>query len=137
MTPITDSHIGPIHLVADFYALPFFNGATKVTFEKQTITTGNNEREAYCIDWIGRDMFPHFRILDLTGSWQFLFTTDSCSEEQAAKIVERFSFCFDITFMDYEDGNYSYASAVRSLKSLIKSKGLPEGNYALLLNQNK
>src|SRR5688572_19861848 len=69
------------------------------------------------------------------GSWQFLFTTDGCTEEQAKGIVEMtHDTGFGRRFQEFKNytGKCAYFIAVQSLKSLLRSKGLPEGNYALL-----
>lgn len=89
--------------------------------------------------------FESIRTVNLPpGQWEFICTSKDATEEQAASVIERLA--------DYQDKklgalpsylNYAYSkkddwygcfpfpTAVLSLESLLKSKGL-EGNYALL-----
>lgn len=71
------------------------------------------------------------------GSWQYLFTTKGCSEEDARKVVKELP-----VGQRYENysGDYPvwYHTARESLQSLLRSKGLDDKkNYAILkLNDN-
>lgn len=75
------------------------------------------------------------------GSYEALFTTNNCTEEQAAAIVERErgGFAGDVEgYKEYfKPGDWSmdhepFKSAIKSLQSLLKSKGLSKGNYLII-----
>lgn len=70
------------------------------------------------------------------GSWQYLFTTKGCTEEDARKVVRKEAG----GFVDYEKDNFHndipYTYASQSLYALLASKSLdPDKNYAILLKQ--
>lgn len=82
------------------------------------------------------------------GSWQFLFTTKEATEEQARTVVRshysRSAFFnadlghyqtagSSVTYMNYEEDRFSYKQAIKSLQSLLKSKGCDVNkNYCVI-----
>jgi hypothetical protein len=121
MTQITDSHICCV-LTKFYYELQIRNGE---------------------LIWVDEKGFGHYATLP-EGTWQFLFTTDGVTEEQAATLVRSSDWHFPVRhkrFVDYafpfdrenkQRWSEGFATAKESLASLLKSKGLPEGNYAIL-----
>lgn len=78
--------------------------------------------------------------LPMTGSYRFLFTTKTATEEDARKVVAKLN---NGVYHDYAYSHFDpcdeyapcYLSALESLHSLLRSKSLdPENNYALIEN---
>lgn len=72
-----------------------------------------------------------------TGSWQYLFTTKGCTEEDARKVVEQRGK----SYRDYERTfNFiplSVFTAIESLQSLLRSIGCDiNKNWAIIQKQN-
>ena len=78
-----------------------------------------------------------------SGSWQYLFSTQGATEEDARKVVKcnqdfvrgaKVQMAF---YENYEGRHSSFSSAVVSLQSLLKSKGCDTSkNQAILQNIN-
>lgn len=68
------------------------------------------------------------------GSWRFLFTTKTATEEDARKVVERWEDLKDRPYVGYEPGKLTVCwNALQSLRSLLRSKKLDDNNnYALI-----
>jgi hypothetical protein len=108
---------------------------------------GCDNREGQGFFWKQSDQrFPNWTALP-PGSWQFLFTTDGVTEEQAASVVQLISNGkisgrpqyrrYDRNPPEWMPSHMWTRDPRHSLETLIKSKGLPECNYAVLFNQNK
>lgn len=72
-----------------------------------------------------------------TGSYEIMFATSSVTEYQAATISpgswsKYFENAPGPLFMDYSDNIYRFDNAIKSLQSLLKSKGLTAGNYLII-----
>ncbi len=124
MTQITDSHIC-CALTKFYYELQIRNGE---------------------LIWVNERGLIQTRPLP-AGSWQFLFTTDGATEEQAASVVQLISNGKISGRPQYRRYDRDWTKdmpaacwtrdARHSLETLLRSKGLPEGNYAILLKINK
>lgn len=68
------------------------------------------------------------------GSYEILFTTKDCTEENAKLVAESMSpYITGMIFKDYETGYFEFDAACPSLKSLLRSKNLdPAKNYLLI-----
>lgn len=101
-------------------AMPIPEGAERVYYD------GANSIGFYLN---GELRFIHFP----PGSWRFLFTTKAATEEQAHPVVENVTTANELpVYRDYEFSMWT-KSAVGSLKSLLRSKGLDENkNYAII-----
>lgn len=71
------------------------------------------------------------------GSYEIMFDTSSVTEYQAATISpgswsKYFENAPGPLFMDYSDNIYRFDNAIKSLQSLLKSKGLTAGNYLII-----
>lgn len=79
------------------------------------------------------------------GTWRFLFTTKTATEEDARKVVRSSEWHFPEKHARYVDYKFpfdrenkqrwgeGFGSAIESLHSLLRSKGLDENkNYALI-----
>lgn len=67
------------------------------------------------------------------GTWQFLFTTKTATEEGARKVVEQYTLRGNIRYTDYAYEYMWCETALDSLRSLLRSKGLDEkNNYAII-----
>jgi hypothetical protein len=64
------------------------------------------------------------------GSYEFLFTTDSATEEQARKVTGLQHHNFKEWYINFEGRNY-FTEALPSLRSLMRSKGC-EGEWAVV-----
>lgn len=75
-----------------------------------------------------------------SGSYHFLFTTKTATEEDAKKVVEPQWMAQAGTVPSYPDFTGEWAGflnqAVKSLQSLIRSKGLNDKSYALIEKQS-
>jgi hypothetical protein len=130
MTQITDSHIAVA--VPTKIANPHFYRVNNesIMFKWDDVEHPMNVHDVVCVDRYYGNLEEY--------KWpQFLFTTDGVTEEQAATLVLRLN---NGVYHDYAIGSFDpcdelaecYLSSVDSLKNLIRSKGLPEGNYAIL-----
>lgn len=70
------------------------------------------------------------------GAWRFLFTTKTATEEDARKVVEKdnrgYKYYWDDKGFVPRGFNSRYKTALESLHSLLRSKGLDDRNYALI-----
>jgi hypothetical protein len=74
----------------------------------------------------------HYDIMLPPGSYEIIGPVLSLSEEQAAQVVQSMNpFITGKVYKDYQTGYFESATALESLSSLLKSKGLA-GNYLLI-----
>lgn len=72
---------------------------------------------------------------DIGGTWAFLFTTKTATEEDARKVVAWIEIAGKIGYYDYMNPEpYRYLESwEESLRSLLRSKNLdPKNNYAII-----
>lgn len=82
------------------------------------------------------------------GTWRLLFTTKTATEEDARKVVRSSDWHFPEKHYRYVDYKHpydrenkqrrgeGYGTALESLHSLLRSKGLDDKNYALIEKQS-
>lgn len=113
-------------------AMPIPEGAERVYFDG---------RASIGFYLNGELRFIHFP----PGTWRFLFTTKTATEEEARKVMVPLNSPFlkgDKRYKDYTiPQSHTIADAVctalESLASLLRSKGLdPKNNYALIEKQS-
>jgi len=81
--------------------------------------------------WVDIDFdFPESK------EYEFLFDSDSVDEEKAKMVVEKVKTNSGVEYFDYVHNIWLYNSSyTESFKSLLQSKNLTTGNYAILLNK--
>lgn len=66
------------------------------------------------------------------GTWRFLFTTKTATEEDARKVVAAHGKHFRDYVRKFYKMPLTVFTALESLSSLLRSKGLDDKNYALI-----
>jgi len=93
------------------------------------ISNDTNKLIYYVKDFV----LPFKKQLPVGESYKLLFTTNTVDEEKAKIVVEVDAMYPNNFFKDYGGKDYEVCTtATESFKSLLASKGIKEGNYAIV-----
>ena len=115
-----------IQLTEDVFAVPVPYTANHLDSPEQDAGAGVLQYD-YANRWVTETLLP--------GVYQFLFSTNTVDEEKAKMVVgELCMFLEELeVWHDYTGvKEYGFDTATESFKSLLASKGIKEGNYAIV-----
>lgn len=112
--------------------------AIEVPIEAERFETSTQPDNIPCVTYWYKDNLDPTVISLPPGSYEILFTTKDCTEDEAAQVSPgKWSKYFENApgplFKDYADDIYRFDNAMKSLQSLLRSKSLdPAKNFLLL-----
>lgn len=138
-----------IQLTDKHWAVEVPDDATDFKVKYYTVRNAIDQRDGYQLVWASSRPTHNFWILP-PGSWQYLFITKGCTEEQAATVVRSAQFFFPAKHTRYVDYAHpydehnrqkwqqGYIKATESLQSLLRSKGCDiNKNWAIIQNEHE
>lgn len=118
----------------NYYALPVPVDATDFDIVPHYVRNAIDQRDEIKVTWSSSNITHNYLILK-PGNYIPLFTTQNCSEQEAARAVDKDN---EFWYKDYEsrlDDPYQFATATDSIASLLRSLGLLETNYLIILKK--
>jgi hypothetical protein len=116
----------PINLLPDVLAV-------EVPLNAEQFETSVQDDGIPCVTYFSHDNIDPTVVCLPPGSYEIIGTVKDCSEEQAKLMVQSMNpFITGKVYKDYQTGYFEITTALESLSSLLKSKGLVGTNYLLI-----